>query len=215
MFRHIYEQFPYPTDVPHLKKDQKLFWALWEELVYYGRYTSMHGFPHMVRSVNKYQRFFWIIYTIFAIGMGGYMFYYTIIGYLQYSVNTNVRITPQTKIKFPMITICNENPFVTPQASEYIREYFHANFDLNVSTFKELVGQLGLNTTRNELNWLIYATNNLTNAEKMKLGYSPEQLFFTFQFSQNDVNVTDLESYYDPIYGACFKVYLRTITKNS
>lgn len=197
------------NDEDEPKKIKTVETGLIEEFKIYGLYTSLHGLPNIVRSSHIALRVLWIIFTLASVAICFYMVYNNILGFLAYPVISKVRQVPQQIIKFPTVTICNENPFLTENASNYVRDYFDTKFSLNATTYSEIVANLGLNRTQTELTWLQYITNNMSFDKTSQFGYDSKDMFYELNFSGFGVNLTtDLESYYDPQYGVCFRVGL-------
>ena len=74
-------------------------------------YTSSHGFAHINRVENTGGRTVWSVLTLAGISMAMYQAYSVIDQYLHYEYNTLMDIKFDANVTFPMVTICNINPY--------------------------------------------------------------------------------------------------------
>lgn len=74
-------------------------------------YTSSHGFAHINRVQNTAGRTLWSVLTLAGIGVAMYQAYNVINQYLHYEYNTLMDIKFDANVTFPMVTICNINPY--------------------------------------------------------------------------------------------------------
>ena len=106
--------------------------------------------------------------------------------YLNYDVVTKTRVHHELPTLFPTVTVCNINPFVTQNASEFIRNIMVKELDLDV-----------LNSTPSSglLKYIEYA-HVLALAERFKpefeeisrksFGFLLEDILFRCEFDEND-----------------------------
>ena len=86
--------------------------------------TTTHGVQKFTKAQKSHTRVFWIIFIFMALGLCSYVVVNNIIQFMKYDVTTKIRIVDQQSVIFPVISICNMNPLVTPSAGRYIKEYF-------------------------------------------------------------------------------------------
>lgn len=105
---------------PHSKATQRVIyhvktWAL---------STTTHGVQKLANAKKIYSRIFWILFILVALSLCFFVIANNIIQYLQFDVTTKIRIIDQKEVIFPVVSICNINPFITPYAEQFIRDYF-------------------------------------------------------------------------------------------
>lgn len=144
--------------------------------------STCDGVPSLVLSKRHLVHFiFWLLLFFTCIGLCGYMVVKMIIEYAQFEVTTKLRESAVGELQFPVVVICNENMLLTPQANQYIRDYFRVNNGINVTTYTDILDHFGVAQARNELQWLAYKTNDpkLNDSVRRSFGYAIEDMFFT------------------------------------
>lgn len=172
--------------------------------------STMDGLPSIARAKRHLLHIiFWILLFLLCFGLCVYMVSKSIIDYFQYDVITTDRIVAYDKLDFPVVTFCNENMYLSPQANMFIRDYFLANFNLSVNSYNDIVKRFGsFDQADKEISWMTYqlSAGKWNNTVLKSLGYSVEDTFMSFQFSVDDVNKSiDLEWYFDKMYGNCYR----------
>lgn len=172
--------------------------------------STMDGFPNLARAKWHLTHFiFWLLLFLASLGLCIYMVTKSILDYYQFDVVTTDRLTVPSQINFPVVTFCNQNLFLNPNATKYIKNYMLTNYGFNVSSYQDLIKVFGgpLNAD-SEISWMIYQTSNLNfqDSTRRSFGYSAEDMFFKLEFNGELVNISrDLEWYYDVNFGNCYR----------
>jgi hypothetical protein len=82
--------------------------------------SSIHAIPNIVRNEHYLIKMVWLIFFLVSSSFCAYFIQESIADYLNYDVITKIDIKYETKLKFPIISICNINPF----NSEYFKETY-------------------------------------------------------------------------------------------
>ena len=173
--------------------------------------SSLDGLPSIARATSHIlYLIFWITLFLGSVGLCAYMVAKSIIEYYQYDVITTDRLIAYNSIPFPIVSFCNENKFLSPEANVYIRDYFYKNFGAtNISSFKDITNWFGsVDAASEEINWMMYELSDakLKDSVRQSLGYSAEETFYKLEFNDQPVNLsTDLVWFFDPSHGNCFR----------
>lgn len=168
-------------------------------------HTSIHGLPNLIRANTYWRFFFWLITMTICLVLCILVVTSNIQDFLRFSVVTKARELPMAKDeRFPMVSICNENPFISPAANQYLTEYFARNYAINVSTFDDVLGQLGPRRTSEAFEQILYSMNSpLVNSSAF--GYTIDQVITTIWLYGQQWPIETLERFFDPFYGPCVR----------
>jgi len=111
-------------------KEQVKNWAL---------STTTHGIQKFTKAENCCKQVFWLIFIFTALGLCSYVVINNVFQYLEFDVTTKIRIIDQPEVSFPVISVCNVNPLITPFAENYIKSFFFQRFIYLSNTIKFLV----------------------------------------------------------------------------
>lgn len=170
--------------------------------------TTAHGIPGVAKSTKTHTKILWIIFTVVSFGLCAYLLAKSIMQYLEFDVTSKIREDIRISIPFPTVSVCNVNPMVTPEANQFIRDYFNAKYNLNVTTYEELY-ELRNQTISYEMSWLIYRTYypNFNNTLRQSFGYGLGKFIQFASFNNVPLNLfTTFNWFYHPIFGNCFRL---------
>lgn len=165
------------------------------------RYSKTHGLDRLVLSKNLAFKAIWILALLASAGVCSLLIARMIADYLRFEVKTQIREVFVESVPFPTISVCNINPFVTPEANEFIKDYFQSNFNVTISKFADLIEYSNRYNLYDEMAYMLYSIYDpLFNVTKRQsFGYTT---IFGCKFSENDCNKDNL-IYMDPAYGNC------------
>lgn len=170
---------------------------------------TAHGLPLIIRKKNCYAKIIWMLFTALAVGLCCYMVVKTITEYLKYEVVTKIRKEIRFHVKFPIVSICNTNPFVTQAASDYIKESIRRKYNISLLNSEQLIEAVSNNQIDFfYLDWLYYQTfdKNFNETLKKSFGYDVESFILKAYLNGISLNhFDDFEWYYNFFYGNCFK----------
>lgn len=164
--------------------------------------SSCHGFPRALdNSGSKFLFILWIIFPICAAGGAIYFISSTVSSYLDYDVVTNINVYNENSALFPSVSICNQNPFVTDYAINYV---------------ENAVSTLALDmvyTSPSAFLEKIEFTRNVLQS-RLKLESTDFKKKFALPFNQTVVSCIyngkecaddDFDWYFDFNYGNCYR----------
>jgi hypothetical protein len=86
--------------------------------------SSIHGIPNIVRSQSKWSTWMWILCLIVSSSWCAFIIIKSVNDYASNKVVTNMHLRYRNKLNFPVVTICNVNPFTTAFARQQIEFIF-------------------------------------------------------------------------------------------
>jgi hypothetical protein len=125
-----------------------------------------------------------------------------VIDYLNWEVVTKVRVYSEIPIEFPVITVCNLNPWTGNASVDLMRRIYE---EKNNKTFNESLTQI-----KNLADYRKYfereAANPLFGDEnRKKLGPTLDDMLLYCLFNNNECESSDFEWFYTIDYGNCFR----------
>ena len=172
-----------------------------------------HGIPNIARTNFFSIKLFWIVILLGSSSMFAYLVLQSIFEYFRYDVNSKIRLINEFPIKFPGISICNKDTFITDELIEILADLVQnnsnrfdlRNFDGNLTNKFEVLNYLILNDDDNDgiqrfaFNNLILRFNDLKN--KMIPGLN--ERIIKCEFNMKDCS--NLITYdFDEVTGLCF-----------
>ena len=171
---------------------------------------SLGGVPNIVRSRHRIPSLiYWSIMFTVCFALSIYMVVSLVQEYNEFEVVTKDRIIYYDELKLPAVTFCNENPFLSPKANQYLKEYFYEKYGVNVSSYKQILEYLGPDQAVKEAKIALYnlMNPNVSDTIKKSIGYSAEDTFLSFSYNEEPMNVSQATQwFFDPVYGNCFKI---------
>ena len=149
--------------------------------------------PHIVLKV------FLCLFLLLTNALNAYITVGLIMTYLNYDVLSTSRTIYETPSMFPMITICNTNPFTNVNGLSYVNQLFSASSIANVSYTKK---SYTISSTRNALMSLITNSNDST---KKTISHSLDNFLIGCKFNFIECTSADFSWVFDKNYGNCYK----------
>ena len=175
--------------------------------------SSSHGYPNIFRSKRPFIKFMWGFFFISATCACSYLVLKSLFEYLEYNVNTQIRVINQIPMNFPTINICNQNPFVREKGQQFVRDFFSEFLNKSITdyqSFREHVyfDETNLYSKESQYEYLfenlLIAAKNLNKSNQENLGYSIEEKMLQCYFNYEMCNFSqDFVSYYHHYYGNC------------
>jgi hypothetical protein len=153
--------------------------------------STIHSFPKLIKTKYNLMRGIWIITTILSIGFCSWLIFQSINDYLNYEVVTKIRVFNEKESEFPMVTLCNADPFTSYKMRELVKS-FHNLTDDNLN-------QMDFYKSSQVLEYLI---TNLTFEQQAEF-YSDVTINCFFDLAP--CNKSEMFAFVDPIYGICTK----------
>ncbi|XP_065883086.1 acid-sensing ion channel 1C-like [Dysidea avara] len=105
------------------KKEERLArsfrFHLWRSLHYVGRNTSFHGVPHLTAGRSIYRTLYWFILIVTALSFMSVAMAVISFQYFDRETIFSEAIQFPGTLQFPAVTICNHNPYVMKDYSQY------------------------------------------------------------------------------------------------
>lgn len=167
--------------------------------------STAHSIPHMFKRDNVILKVFWFICLLAATGVCAWMVSSSILDYMSYDTVSKTENVLEIPATFPTISFCNMNPFVTNSSIDFVKNLFIKNGVIDPAS----------NTSENFFDYftsdllVVYKyfavlnalSPNLTDTERMSLGYRLEDIMISCTFDLIKCTANDFEWYFDSYYG--------------
>ena len=154
--------------------------------------SSIIIFPNILKSDFYLVKFVWLICFLMSTSWCGWFVFRTCADYLSHNVVTKTLVKHQTGLIFPIIGICNINPFTTEYAKSFVRSVTNTEKPQKDDFYNSIV----------YANYL----KNTTRFDRRKFGLSLDEFIIDCSFAYVPCNLSnDFEYYYDVNYGNCFR----------
>ena len=191
--------------IEEIDYNRELKRKLKKDITELGKDSAFHGIDRMITR-HLIIKIIWFVFFLISIGLCAYTIITTIQQYLSFEVNTLVQMVPQNTVPFPTVSVCNLNPFVTPQAFQYIANHYSNNYNVTLTNYAQFYQLITNKTIPDETDWLFYNTFgsgfNRTLRDSFGYNMSEIKLYCTVQYYP--CNYDEFRSFYHSKYGNCF-----------
>jgi len=111
------EEPPKQTEEPTAEKARQIPWLM--HLNAFGSEVSVAGLRYVVNeSASVFRRSVWVLLLLAGTAFTTYQIVSRIMYYFSYPTNVNILVQHETQMRFPTVTICNENSITLSGARE-------------------------------------------------------------------------------------------------
>ena len=174
------------------------------EVIKWSWLSTAHGILPVLNTGSKIFRIIWLLCLIGSIGMCSYMVYRTVALYLKWEAVIRVDQRDSIELTFPAITICNLNPFVTPEATAYIRDYYNNKYNVSIKNYSDFLMLVDSKRINYETDWIFYQTFDpaFNQSLKKSFGYEPTRLITNCLMNRvQKCNSSHFKWSYSPLFG--------------
>ena len=155
--------------------------------------SSVIAFSSFIRNENWIIKITWLIFLLGTASVCGWFISRSINDYLNYNVITKTIIKNVNKIKFPIVSICNINPFTTDYSTTKILNLTGLKESPFYSAGYEILAKISLHSGNNSIN-------------RTLLGKRLNETIINCIFLTKKCDLySDFEPYYDINHGNCFR----------
>ena len=158
--------------------------------------STSHGFPNFFRTERPINKFIWFTCTLTSLVVCAIVCIQSVLTYFSFEVNSSINRIIEIPTSYPMITICNTNPYLTRES-----HYFYSkqskkveNFPFNSSLNKERFTKYFINSN----------TLSLSDEELKQFSFLLNDIIITCSFNNAPCNTLYFTWFYDLDYGNCF-----------
>jgi hypothetical protein len=163
--------------------------------------STSHGLPNIFRTNNRIIQIIWLTCFLISTGMCAFMVGRSIIDFLSYDVTTKIRVYSEFSSEFPVITICNINPFTKNASLQLLKQcYLRENGSISED-------QINLNDLDS-----VYEPFRCTakdpafgDENRKKLGPDMSEMLLSCKFINRDCTAKNFSWIYLVNYGNCFR----------
>ena len=99
-----------------------------KEIIYESATDSTtHSIPHMFKRKSRFLKVFWLVCFFCATGVCAWMISLSITDYFSYETVSKTETIVEIPSKFPTVSICNMNAFVTNYSLQFVQNLLTAN----------------------------------------------------------------------------------------
>lgn len=113
--------------IPALKTKTSKKSEIKEIIVESATDSTTHAIPHMFKRENPFLKAFWLICFLGATGVCAWMISLSITDYFNYETVSKTETIVEIPSKFPTVSICNMNAFVTNYSLQFVQNLLTAN----------------------------------------------------------------------------------------
>lgn len=167
------------------------------------RISKIHGLDRPVVSNRFIIRAIWIVCFLASASVCLFLNGRIITDFLRYEVKTRIREVYVESVAFPKVSVCNYNPFVTPQANEFLRGYFKEKFNITAKKYLDLFSHDF--SPQTEMNYILYSINdpNFNATLKKSFGY---EFILICKYYTDDCSRDDIIHYFDSTHANCYMI---------
>ena len=138
---------------------QRKFQKVNKEFKEWSLLTKFDCYSKIFQTKSFVLQLFWLSLFLIFTGLTAYLLFKNITDYFAYETVSKIEIVYENPTKFPVVTICNSNPFTTPIAEELISIVSFSNYGFEfspldswsmISNYSSLYELVKLNTNRYE-----------------------------------------------------------------
>ncbi|RNA43641.1 acid-sensing ion channel 5-like [Brachionus plicatilis] len=171
---------------------------------------TMHGFPNIFRTNFLSIKIMWIILFLCSNMACFGLIIMNLINFLNFEVVTKIRVIEKDSIKFPAVTICNINPFVTEQGIEYVQSILERN---NLTNFTSATIDTSFQGEFSKFyfnyNLIKYSlsafSKTISNEKKKNLSLPFNKMFISCLFNLMPCNESQWTWFYSSEFGNCYR----------
>jgi hypothetical protein len=157
--------------------------------------STAHGIPHIFKRKNLIIKTFWILCTLAATGVCSWLVTKSVNDYLNYDTVTLTQVIDEVPTLFPVVSICNKNPFTTDSAFTYVDQFLEETFYkyalFDTDTFDMIRYILGVKIR----------SVNFTDDERKAFGLQIDNMLLMCSYNQKPCSSNDFYWFFDPLYG--------------
>ena len=166
--------------------------------------TSTHGLHGVGRAHSIYNRLFWIMSFVIAIGLMFYFVVSSVLQYYAYPTQTNTEITLDRSMSFPAVTICNANPFRLDKINASLVHFFYRLHPSNTTFDQNIANHLAYS--------LISDLGNRNQTEELwSIGFQLSDMLLACTYNGMDCSNAFISSFSSAL-GNCFTFNWKTST---
>ena len=173
--------------------------------------STSHGLPGVFRNKIYAIKIMWLLCFLASTGYCLYSVYTSIVAYFEYPVNTQIIEVYENPTQFPMITMCNINPYVSTAGTTFVRQTLSDNAIIDVISSPALKEFFTYNKSQTTANLysartlLMHNAMNQNDTYRSTFGYSQDSFIISCMFNGFLGELTEMSRIYHPTYGNCYQ----------
>ena len=173
--------------------------------------STCQCYPKIFQYKNTYGILIWMVLFLVFTCLTYWFLIFGILDYFEGEVVSKIRVYNEETLIYPVVTICNANPFTTKEAENLLSDFImddnlifkimdYQESDPNMKTF--FLNALKVQNTKNYGMYKAYYLNDL---KKKELGLSMESMLRFCYLNGKWCNASDFSWVFSYTYGNCFQ----------
>ena len=189
------------------EKPKTKFEKVKETIVEWSQDTGFQAYPKMFQEeAHLVVRLIWLIVFLGFSGVTCYLCVQNILVYLQWGTVSTIEIVREVPTQFPVVTICDSNPFTSSNAQSLLETLALEKFNVNISSMNNTEFSA---FKENLTNYAKIVVNNpaFGDANRQLLGFSSlSSIVLQKRFDLDDFDFpTNFLWYWHANYGNCYQ----------
>lgn len=192
------------------EEERSRFRHLKEIVIETASESSIHSIPQIFKRKNRVLKVFWALSFMTFAGLSAQMITKSVTSFFEFETITKAVTVYENPTRFPVVTICNQNAFMTDRAFEYVRAFVLSN---NLTPIDELI----VNNFSRIITLMRYGVgvelrNSDTSDEfKKSMGLDIKDMLLSCNYNNQPCSSEDFFWRYDTLFGSVsscsFKFY--------
>lgn len=162
--------------------------------------STIHSIPQIFKRKNRVLKFFWLASFVAFAGLCGHMIAKSVTSFYNFETITKAETVYENPSKFPVVTICNQNSFMTEFAFEYVRNFLITNNltpidDLIVYNFSRVITLMRYGVG------VDLRGSNISDEVRKRMGLRIEDMLLSCTYNNRACSSDEFTWSYDTVYG--------------
>lgn len=169
--------------------------------------SSIHSIPQIFKRKNRLLKLFWLLSFVGFAALSAYMISKSFADFYSFETISKAETIYENPARFPVVTICNQNPYMTESGFAYVREFLLANNltpidTLIVNNFSRVITLIryGVGVT-------LRSSENVTDEMKKRMGLQIDDMLLSCNYNNQPCSARDFAWHFDTLYGFLFFFY--------
>ena len=157
--------------------------------------STAQCYPKIFQAKNKYLQLIWSMNFIIFSCLTFWFVILGLINYLEFDVVSKIRVRTEKELVFPLITICDANPFTTSKSNDLLNK-------------TQFISESVFGENNRWADYAGYAMNkafSFSDAQKQELGFSLSRSLKECEFYNFECNSSHFKWIFNYKYGNCFQ----------
>ena len=179
--------------------------------VEWSHLSTSHCYPKIFQYKNPFVKLIWILFFLVFACLTSWFLIFGVLNYFEFEVVSKIRVYNEETLVYPVVTICDANPFTTKYAEDLLEDSV-----IQDETLMAIMKYEEKNPIRKKLFLYflkmqsfqasgMYKAFHLNDTDKQKLGISFDSVLQSCYFNGNMCTISDFRWVFNYMLGNCFQ----------